>query len=182
MPELESHPWLVPVGQAYQVSLDPNVQDDRIIGLTYLQRDVPEGFEHTLTVYFLPDESDVWQRLETEQYVENLVVADLQDTNGTYAVMATVEMPGLQPGQNLLSYPLPVKQPVSEALRSIEGSYSRVYELDQDGQEVEVSELEFGRVYWIDITGNEVVTPYLAPPVRQPDGQLGYYQAAENSP
>jgi hypothetical protein len=182
VPELESHPWLVPVGQAYHVTLDPDVQDERIISLTYLQRDVPEGFEHTLTVYFLPEEGGVWQRLETEQFVENLVVADLVETDGTYAVMATIEMPGLEPGRSLFSYPLPVSQSVSNALKSIEGRYSRVYEVDSDGQEVDVDKLEFGRVYWIDITAEENVIPYLAPPVRQPDGQLGYHQTTESNP
>jgi hypothetical protein len=174
VPELNTHPWLVPVGQAYQVSLDPTVQDERVIGLTYLQRDVPEGYEHTLTVYFLPNGSEEWQRLETEGYVENLVVADVQDTDGTYAVMAVIEMPGLNPGRNLFSYPLPVTQPVNNALRSIAGDYSRVFEIDADGQENEVTDLEFGRVYWIDITASEVVTPYLAPPLRLPDGQMGF--------
>ncbi len=54
IPEIDTHPWLVPVGQAYHVRLDPTIDDERIITLTYLQRDVPEGYEHTLNVYFLP--------------------------------------------------------------------------------------------------------------------------------
>jgi hypothetical protein len=182
VPQLNSHPWLVPVGQAYHVTLDPDVQSERIISLNYLQRDVPEGFEYTLTVYFLADGEEEWQRLETERYVENLVVADLQGADGTYAVMATIEMPELEPGSNLFAYPLPVSQPVSDALKSIEGNYSRVYEIDHDGQEVEVDEMQFGRVYWIDITAGEVMTPFLAPPIRQPDGQLGYHPAAETTP
>jgi hypothetical protein len=174
VPQLDSHPWLAPVGQAYQVSLDPETQDDRVIGLTYLQRDVPEGYEHTLTIYFLADGGDKWQRLETERYLENLVVADLQDTDGTYAVMSTVILPGLNPGRNQFSYPLAVTQTVSDALRSISSEYSRVFEVAMDGQERDVNDLEFGRVYWIDITASEVVTPYLAPPVTLPDGQVGF--------
>ena len=112
----------MPVGQAYQVTLDPAVQDERIIGLTYLQRDVPEGFEHTLTVYFLPEGETNWQRLETERYVENLVVADVQAGDGTYAVMSTVEMPPLSPGRNLFTYPLAVPQDVATALSVAQGT------------------------------------------------------------
>jgi hypothetical protein len=93
--------------------------------------------------------------------------------------MATVEMPELEPGLNLFPYPLPVSQSVSDTLKSIDGDYSRVYEIDGDGQEVEVDEMQFGRVYWIDITSDKVLTPYLAPPVRLPDGQLGFHRSTK---
>ena len=175
VPQMDTHPWLVPVGQAYQVTLDPAVQDERIIGLTYLQRDVPEGFEHTLTVYFLPEGETNWQRLETERYVENLVVADVQAGDGTYAVMSTVEMPPLSPGRNLFTYPLAVPQDVATALSSLRGQYSGVVEAGAAGEVGEAAAtFEFGRGYWVDITASDVVTPYLAPPVRLPDGSVGF--------
>ena len=175
-PELASHPWLLPVGQAYHVTLDPEVQDERIIALTYLQRDVPEGFEHTLAVYFLPDGETQWRRLaDTRQYVENLVVADLQEESGTYAVMSTIEMPAMSPGRNLFSYPLSVSQSVTNALRSISGQYSDVFIAPGENETPErATEFEFGRAYWVDIVDSEMVTPYLAPPVRLPNGEFGF--------
>ncbi|MEZ4517846.1 MAG: hypothetical protein R3C44_13850 [Chloroflexota bacterium] len=46
VPGLEggSQSWLHPVGQAYQVVLNPEVTDERFIAFNYLQRDVPEGY------------------------------------------------------------------------------------------------------------------------------------------
>ncbi len=175
VPELDTHPWLVPVGQAYQVTLDPEVQDERIIGLTYLQRDVPEGYEHTLAVYFLPDGETTWRRLATDPYVENLVVAKVQPVDGTYAVMSSVQMPALNPGRNLFTYPLSEPQAVGSALSSIAGQVSGVYTATLDSEVDRLADtFRFGRGYWVDISGTNVVTPYLAPPVRLPDGGLGF--------
>ncbi len=181
VPELATHPWLLPVGQAYKITLDPTIIGDRIIALTYLQRDVPEGFEHTLAVYFLPEGDTKWQRLtDTRQYVENLVVADLQDEDGVYAVMSTIEMPGMSPGRNLFSYPLAVQQTVTDALRSISGDYSAVYIAPGEDQALEqADEFEFGKAYWVDITASETVTPYLAPPIRLPDGEFSFRETRQ---
>jgi hypothetical protein len=131
-PELEDEPWLVPVGPAYRVEPDPAVTSPRTIAFTYLQRDVPEGWEHTLDIYFLSAAGEVsrtWQVLPTRQYTENLVVADLQPGPGTYAVLSTVELPVLRPGWNALAYPLPDARPVEVALRSIQDHYTGVYTL-----------------------------------------------------
>jgi hypothetical protein len=138
-PGLDDEPWLVPVGQAYFVEPEEGTDSPRTIAFTYLQRDVPEGYEHTLDIYFLPsgDESGRWQRLETEQFVENLVVADLQAGAGTYAVMSTVGLPTFQPGWNLFAYPLPDARGVITALESIEGRYSVIYEPEAEGQSLE---------------------------------------------
>lgn len=67
--------------------------------------------------------------LETLQFVENLVVAELQPQDGTYAVMSTVTLPTLQPGWNALTYPLPDTRSVTTALQSI--NYSVIYHPDQ---------------------------------------------------
>ena len=136
---------------------------------------MPEGYEHALNVYFLPEGDDTWQRLDTERYVENLVVAEIEKTDGTYAVMSTVKMPDLKPGWNLFSYPLPGSRPLTETLASIAGAYGAVYqdesgEKPQDGVETNVTDFEFGNTYWIRINGNESVTPYLAPPQRTVEG------------
>jgi hypothetical protein len=176
IPELDSHPWLVPVGQAYHASLKPEVTDPRFIAFSYLQRDVPEGYEHTVNLYFLPDGSDEWERLPSIRFIENLVVADLQEIGGTYAVMAALEMPTMQPGWNLFVYPLPDTRPVSAALASLAGSYTIIHQrnalsgLPDDDAETNVDELSFGGVYWIWIDSDEPVTPYLAPPTRALEG------------
>ncbi len=173
IPGLNNHSWLVPVGQAYHVKLKPTITDPRFIAFNYLQRDVPEGYEEALTLYFLPDGSEQWQRLFSTRFVENLVVADLQGTDGIYAVMATIELPTLQPGWNLFIYPLPDSRPAAEALSSLAGYYTAVHQPASlsgpplDPVASNVAELSFG-VYWIFIDGTEPVTPYLAPPLHSP--------------
>ncbi len=175
IPGLDTHPWLLPVGQAYRVELNPKNKDDRIMTSTYLQRDVPEGYEHTLNFYFLAEGGKEWIRLDTNRYVENLVVTELKEGNGTYAIMATIEMPALKPGWNLFSYPMPDSRPVTETLASIAGSYDTVYfgesgEKPPVGAETNVTQFEFGKAYWIWINEDEAMTPYLAPPIRTPEG------------
>jgi hypothetical protein len=176
------------------VQPDEAITSTRTIAFNYLQRDVPEGYEHTLAIYFLPKGAATWQRLETRQFVENLVVADLQPGAGTYAVMSTVALPALKPGWNLLAYPLPDERAIARALRSIDGCYSVVYAPLPESMSLaalapvaadagnagvmawlaslrtNVETLEFGRVYLIKIEGDEPLIPYLAPPRRSPDG------------
>jgi hypothetical protein len=138
-PGLDDEPWLVPVGQAYFVEPVEGIDSPRTIAFTYLQRDVPEGYEDTLYIYYLAreDETGRWQRLETKQFAENLVVADLQAGAGTYAVMSTVALPTFQPGWNLFAYPLPDARGLITALESIEGRYSVVYEPAANSQSLE---------------------------------------------
>jgi hypothetical protein len=271
-PELADEPWLVPVGAAHVVELEPAAPMTRTLALTYLQRDVPAGYEHTLALYFLPQGATTWERLPTLQFVENLLVADLQAVDGVYAVMSTISLPALDPGWNAFSYPLPDTRPITGALASIQGKYAVVYapapaeQLDpglrrsqppapaaerltarttlrirrgpggaysargtlQAGERVavlatdpasgwrqiecppplaatvpcwvsgspryssvapeasppaaagdplaglqtNVDTLEFGRVYWIKITGDTSVVPYVAPPRLLPNGEL----------
>lgn len=137
-------PWLIPVGQAYAIESDPTITTQRLIAFNYLQRDVPEGFEETVTMYFLPNcdadgmncGSQSWQRLQsTRRLVENVAVAPLVTDeqgaarDGVYALFSTVELPTLQPGWNLFSYPLLVPQGVITALASIEGKYGNIFEV-----------------------------------------------------
>ena len=105
----------------------------RSIVFAYLQREVPPGYEHTLTVYYSPDEGSSWQRLNTELDLDSNQANAHMPLNsvlsqGIYVLAATVEMPALVQGWNLFSYPLPGTRPVAQALVSIEGSYTSVYE------------------------------------------------------
>jgi hypothetical protein len=158
------------------VALDPSVASPRVIGFNYLQREVPPGYEHTLAIYFLPDGRAVWQRLETIRYVENLVVAELQETNGVYAVMSTLVMPELVPGWNLVMYPLPDARAIAETLASLGDRVTVVYEseragaLPPDAAESNVTQFEFAHAYWLWLDGDEPATLYLAPPQPSPDG------------
>jgi hypothetical protein len=151
LPEVPQLPdWLIPVGQAYHIENSPTMTDSRYISFNYLQRDVPEGFEDTLKIYFLPDCPEAalncvqqWQPVNSSQrFVENLVVAPLvtqtvsNDSqqgsigqDGVYAVLSTLVMPQLQPEWNLFSFPLLVTRTVESALASIAGSYSEIYEV-----------------------------------------------------
>ena len=127
-PELADEPWLVPVGAAYAVELEPATPMTRTLALTYLQRDVPAGYEHTLALYFLPQGATTWERLPTRQFVENLLVADLQAVDGVYAVMSTIPLPDLNPGWNAFSYPAAGHAaPHRARWRRFRGKYSVVY-------------------------------------------------------
>ncbi len=176
VPKLTQSPWLVPVGQAYQINLTSDITDTRIIAYTYLQRDIPDGYEHTLSLYFLPNGSEKWQQLETDKYVENLVVANLENESGIYAVMSTVEMPSLNPGWNLFTYPMPGSRPITEALASLTTTYtvqeaSPPFDVPTTNTNNEpVDTFDFGHIYWVWLDGNESMIPFLAPPMKLPDG------------
>lgn len=191
VPGRASHPWLKPVGQAHHITFDPLVTDPRFLAYTYLQRDVPDGYEYALSIYFLPDGGSEWERVPTELYVENLAVAELQETrDGVFALMATVGVPQLQAGWNIFGYPLPVARDVEEALANLSGIALALYPVqwNPDGSVVQppdycpgdattcteltssVSQLLPGGVYWIYVT--EPVTLYFAPPERTTSGEV----------
>jgi hypothetical protein len=178
MPLLNEHSWLVPVGQAYRLTLREGAHR-RFVSFTYLQRDVPEGYEHALAVYFLPDGGDSWVRLEEgAAFVENLIVAEAQEQSGVYAVMASVALPALEPGWNLMAWPMPDSRPVQEGLASVLDCVDGIELANDTGAppaelRVAVEMLKFGQVYWVHSNAGSAVTPYVAPPVRLPDGTLG---------
>ncbi len=133
-PMLEEQPWLVPVGDTYLIHPEAGIETpdepERRISFTYLQRDVPEGFEETLTIYFLAEGQQRWQRLNTARFVDNRVIADLQAEAGYYTIMSTIELPELQQGWNLMAYPLPDCRTITGTLDSI--SHTVVLEPRQD--------------------------------------------------
>ena len=177
--------WLTPVGLGYRFVAAETFT--RTIAFHYLQREVPEGYEQTLTLYYSPDEGRTWQRLATDLDVEeNLASAfmprNAQAGQGIYALQAAVEMPPLTLGWNLFNYPIPQARPVATALASITGAYTSVYRYDA-GQERpwrlydaavadehpdlaplvnELDEMVLGPSYWLFAT--EVITPVLSVP------------------
>ncbi len=176
--------WLAPVGQGYRMVGAGDMP--RAIMFEYLQREAPVGYEHTLHVYYSPDEGQTWQRLETTlntTYNQALAAMPQNDADGQgiYALLATVEMPALQPGWNQLGYPLPDARPVAEAFESIDGAYTLLYFYDSAAARWrlydvavteehptyaswlnDLTELTLGNSYWLYAT--QTVTPYLALP------------------
>jgi len=180
-------PWLTPVGKAYRFTAEAGGNGNLrlTISFHYLTRDVPAGYENALAVYYQPSGGDAWQRLPTDLYPdENMAVAVMPtEREGTYALVATVELPSVQPGWNILAYTVPQDRDVSAALASLDGAYSAVYgyepqsepgwslfDPDVDslpaftGPANSLSVLEYGHGYIIHITATHPVTPYLAVP------------------
>jgi hypothetical protein len=170
--------WLTPVGQAYRFSTSAALPRSSIL-FQYLERDVPSGQEFGLRVYYSPDEGQTWQRLETELDTDrNLASAEMRG-GGIYALVSTIEIPPFQSGWNIFGYPVPGTRPVTEALASIDGRYTSIYNyepassspwtlydrtvVDQHpefaGFVNNLTNLEFGRGYWLYAT--QPVTLYL---------------------
>lgn len=176
LPDLPA--WLTAVGQGYRFLSAEAVA--RTIAFEYLQRDVPDGYEYALSLYYLPDGNANWQRLDTQvDLAENLATARMPENDvqsqGIYVLAATVVLPSLNESWNLFGYPLPEAQPITTALASIEGDYTSVYHYDAawylyDATLVaehpeyaplvnNLTELAFGRGYWIYAT--KATTLYL---------------------
>ncbi|MCW5844364.1 MAG: VCBS repeat-containing protein [Caldilinea sp.] len=174
-------PWLTPVGKAYRFAATEPFT--RTIAFNYLQRDVPEGFEPVLRLYFLPDGGG-WQPLDTRLDAdENLAAARMPaQANGVYVLAASVELPQLQEGWNLLAYTIPETRTVDVALASIRDDFTAVYQYDpatETGWRIydnwlqanapefaelvnDLPALAYGQSYLIYAT--QTVTPYLAVP------------------
>jgi hypothetical protein len=168
--------WLTPVGQAYRfVASD---ETPRSIEFAYYQREVPEGYEHTLTIYYSPDEGATWVRLPTQRDPgENQVTAKAEQS-GLYVLVAGVEIPFYTAGWNLFAYPVPMDLPIGEALASLDGDqigrgagccYTTVYGFDaaqpgapwtvydrrigpEQAWANDLQTLQFGQGYWINVT------------------------------
>ena len=174
--------WLTSVGQGYRFVATETFT--RTIAFHYLQREVPEGYEQTLTLYYSPDEGQTWQQLVTELDMEENLASALMPQNGQgiYALLAAVEMPPLALGWNLFNYPIPQARQVATALASIDGAYTSIYRYDVGAQHPwrlydatvlaehpdlapfvnALESLTLGPTYWLYAT--QVVTPMLAVP------------------
>ncbi|HSH05701.1 MAG TPA: FG-GAP-like repeat-containing protein [Anaerolineae bacterium] len=179
-------PWFSLVGQAYNAQLRPGFERvvTRTVAIDYLQRQVPDGYEYTLTMYHSPDYGKTWLRLPTDlDMEENRAVAfmDGEQPEGIYALIATIEMNPFAAGWNVFGYPINGTRPVTTALASIDGSYTSVYHFNNFGGEWllydslvsknysqyaglvnDLHYLSFGQGYWLYAT--EPVTLYLGVP------------------
>ena len=146
---------------------------------------MPEGYEYTLKIYYLPDHSDRWQRLDTTLYEQtNLAVAQMPSNgNGMYALLSTIDMPPFQAGWNQFGYLVRGTRAVNRALASIDGYYTSVYYDNRTTEQWQLydkavveahpeyaslvndlSHLSFGRIYSLYAT--EAVTLSLGVPTR----------------
>lgn len=169
------------MGQAYRFTTEQAAE--LTIAFHYLARDLPPGYEQALNLYYSPDEGASWQRLPTlldleENLAAAAIPANAQVGPGIYALLATLDLPQLTPGWNLVSYPLAGSRAVSSALASLEGAYTALYgfstaegvwrlydpRVTQNQPSLaplvnDLHGLEFGRSYWLYAT--RPMTPYL---------------------
>jgi hypothetical protein len=175
-------PWLRNVGPGYRLISDATAT--RTLAFQYLEHEVPKGYEQTLTVYYQAANDQDWQRLPTYLDTdENLAAARMPQNavrgQGIYALMATVELPQIYAGWNLLAYTIPGSRLVADALASLEGAYTSVYAHDAASPDLwrlydatvikqhpdfaaqvnDLTALEFGHAYWLYAT--QAITPYL---------------------
>ncbi len=183
LPELPN--WLTPVGQGYrylssdidQAQIDttctlPGLPDQRSVVFSYLQHDVPRGYEHTLLIYFKRDEEGAqWTPLETHLDQDENMAAAVANGPGLYTLSASIDIPLQGPGWNLIAYPAPDARSIEDALASLDGQYSLVYGYDHAatdspwrvydarfrdwlGEQAEVwlDTFEPGKGYWLYLT------------------------------
>ncbi len=178
--------WLRIVGPAYRLTNHADVEPaaGRTIAFQYLQREAPDGGEPTLAIYYSGDDGKTWMKLPTLlDQNDNFAAARMPDNDqhgqGLYALMATLEMPALQPGWNLIAYPLASSQPITDALASVLddiemvvaqdaglGGGWRVYDQRLIGEDHRLQNLvndlhimEFGKTYWVH--AKRAATPFL---------------------
>ncbi|MCB0035273.1 MAG: hypothetical protein KDE51_14675, partial [Anaerolineales bacterium] len=175
--------WLSPVGKAYR--FESSKYFPRTIAFEYLQTAVPQGttFEHTLRVYYSPDNGQTWVRLQSEVDIgHNLATAEMpitQEGEGIYVLAATIEMPALELGWNLFAYPVTSARALPLAVESLGTNYTSIYHA-KGGQWLlydrtvraefaeyvnDLQSLEFGKTYWIYAT--TTITPYIGLPENQ---------------
>lgn len=129
--ELPNFPlWLTPVGKGYRFV--SSVDTPRALMFNYHQRDVPEGYEHTIHIYFQPEGSSAWQRLSTalDTSHNQATTQMLGNGEGIYALASTLDVPLTGAGWNLFGYLNLPRRTVTEALVSITGYYSQVATYD----------------------------------------------------
>ena len=168
------------VGPAYRLAASANAPDLRgtSLSISYLGSEVSADEEQWLKIYYSPD-GGAWQPLETQRdSYHNMTTAPAKGP-GLYALMSGLEIPLVGPGWNLFAYPVAYTQTVPTALKPIETFYTVVWGYESSAPPADrwrsyspaaaggpfdslvntLTELKFGRGYWINMT--ETYTLYL---------------------
>ncbi|NJO04409.1 MAG: VCBS repeat-containing protein [Chloroflexaceae bacterium] len=171
-------PWATVVGPAYRLTATANAPElvgQSSLNIGYLSSAVVPGEEQWIKVYYYdtattrcaPQPAPCWRPLPTILNQDfNQAAAPIQGV-GTYALMSSIDLPLTQVGWNLMAYPATTR-PITDALRSIVGSYAAVYSyradlpdstdvwqrsiVDAPAYVNNLTALEFGRGYWISAT------------------------------
>jgi subtilisin-like proprotein convertase family protein len=167
--------WANVVGRAYRLTASPDAPDlsKASISFSYLGDEVPTGGEPWLRLYFW--DGNGWSALDTSLDMYHNNASAPANEPGIYALMSSIEIPIYGPGWNLVSYPLQVSQPITQALLSINGHFNTVYHYDASNtgnpwkvyavsapQWVnDLHNMEFGKGYWINAVDN--IPWYLSP-------------------
>jgi hypothetical protein len=149
------------------------------VSIQYLSNDVSVAgaSENDLSIYFY--DGSEWRELATTRSSEfNLVTAPSAGT-GIYALMASIKIALYGPGWNNIAYPVPETRLITDALRSISGTYTTLYSYvptntvndwrlydvtippQFDALVNTLRVLEYGHGYWINVT--QTITLHLTP-------------------
>ncbi|MEM7346764.1 MAG: hypothetical protein AAF485_21180, partial [Chloroflexota bacterium] len=119
--------WFTQVGEAYRFSA-PQGLANSVISFQYLQRDIPNGFENNIQLYYSPDEGQTWEPLPTKlDPYRNLASAKVPG-EGIYTLISAVAVGPWQEGWTIFGYPLQGTRSVTQALSSIKDDYSIIYQ------------------------------------------------------
>ncbi|NJM42095.1 MAG: hypothetical protein HC853_15765 [Anaerolineae bacterium] len=145
------------------------------VGIQYLSGEVIDSGadESQLAVYFYSPSG--WVELPTFLDAKVDFASASSRGPGIYALLASVPLRLANSGWNLIAYPILGARPVTQALHSINGSYTTVYGFEvndaDDPWKVydvaapsyvnDLSELAFGQSYWVRAT--RPITLYLDP-------------------
>ena len=166
--------WLISVGKLYRLKASPTATGEYALQFRYFSRQLPAIGESFLQIYYLNEQADTphWMPLptniNTQRNEANTMLASGQFKSGIYMLGATLPLPELHAGWNLVGYPLAQTQAVSVALASITDQLAAVYHYDAQQTQWQqhfmnvdaafapqintLTQLEFGKGYWINVT------------------------------
>jgi hypothetical protein len=163
-------PWATAIGSGYRFTTSTGwltatqVLATAQLSFNYLDSDVPAGEEDGIQVYYRAPGATSWRAVTTTLDTTYNVAAIPMQGPGTYALMTSVRVQLPDAGWNLFSYPVQGSQQVGAALASIEGLYGIVYSyvptdtlspwrayapVPTPAWVSDLTELQFGRGYWI---------------------------------
>lgn len=191
--------WAYPVSRAY--SYQGDAPADGSLLFHYFQRAMPggEAFEvdTVLAVYYSADFGATWRALPTQIDARRNVAVSPLTGSGYYVLASSVGIP-LQPGWNLITYPLPGDTPTNALTTTPDTAFTIIYAWDGEAWSLfdrqadsqaawanlvnDLSALRFGVTYlvyatrsamlyfdWDSATYRELAAPLMPTPAEHPD-------------